>query len=290
MTTEVLVEKYYRHTPKEQVEELMEFRLEHPITKIAAADAEWEYLASGSGPETLLILPGLIGIAEMTFQHISAFEMEYRVIVPSYPFSLKTISQLIDGVAAVLDAEKVSRTNLLGGSYGGMVAQAFVRKYPERVSKLILSHTGGPKPERAEKNKNAVGMLKALPMPVLRWMLRKSTQKELVAAPEQRVFWVAYSDEMVARLRKEDLISRLEVAVDFDRSSNFTPDELAGWDGRILILEGDNDPIADALAREQLKSLHPQAQVYTFHGSGHVASIARLDEYVGVIKKFLGNP
>jgi len=42
-------------------------------------------------------------------------------------------------------------------------------------------------------------------------------------------------------------------------------------------------------AREALKALYPQARVHTFHGSGHVASIAKLDEYVAVIRDFLGS-
>jgi hypothetical protein len=42
-----------------------------------------------------------------------------------------------------------------------------------------------------------------------------------------------------------------------------------------------------AAARGALKALHLQARVHTFHGSGHVASIAKLDEYVAVIKHFL---
>jgi pimeloyl-ACP methyl ester carboxylesterase len=33
---------------------------------------------------------------------------------------------------------------ILGASFGGAVAQVFVRRYPDRVSELILSNTGVP--------------------------------------------------------------------------------------------------------------------------------------------------
>jgi pimeloyl-ACP methyl ester carboxylesterase len=118
-------------------------------------------------------------------------------------------------------------------------------------------------------------------------MLKGATRKSLKDAPEQIPFWETYSNEMIARLSKADLISRYQVAVDFDAHAAFTPDDLKAWPGRILILEGDNDPIAEAPARAALKALHPQARVHTFHGSGHVASIAKLAEYVAVIKRFL---
>jgi pimeloyl-ACP methyl ester carboxylesterase len=92
---------------------------------------------------------------------------------------------------------------------------------------------------------------------------------------------------MIARLNRTDLVSRYQAAVDFDATSAFTPDDLKDWPGRILILEGDNDPVAGAPARAALKALHPQARVHTFHGSGHAAPIAKLDEYVAVIRRFL---
>ena len=46
----------------------------------------WTYYTAGQGSETLLILPGLIGFAEMSFQHILAFAETYRVIASAYLF------------------------------------------------------------------------------------------------------------------------------------------------------------------------------------------------------------
>ena len=152
---------------------------------------------------------------------------------------------------------------------------------------LVLSHTGGPKSERVEKNRGFIQQLRWLPISLIRAMLRAATRKSMQDASEQRDFWVAYSNELIARLRKEDLISRYLVAIDFDAASHGSPHDLAGWPGRTLILECDNDPIAEAPDRQALKELHAQAIVHTFHGTGHVASIARVDEYVKVIKDFL---
>ncbi len=283
------VDRHYRNVPRQQFDQLVRFRADHPGRITLAQGVKWEYIASGRGAEALLILPGLLGIGEMSFQHILAFENDYRVIAPSYPCELATMNQLADGVAAILDAEGLQQAHVLGGSYGGMVAQCLVRRYPQRVVSLVLSHTGGPalRADRAAANRRFIALLRLLPMGLLRFMLKRATRKSLKDAPEQLPFWEAYSSEMIARLSKADLISRYQVAVDFDATSAFTLDDLKDWPGRILILEGDNDPVADAPARAALKALHPQARVHTFHGSGHVASIAKLDEYVAVIKHFL---
>jgi pimeloyl-ACP methyl ester carboxylesterase len=168
-----------------------------------------------------------------------------------------------------------------------MVAQWLVRHYPDKVSNLILSHTGGPRPERAKKNRQFLIVLRWLPLGLLRALLRWTAHKSLEGAPAQRAFWQAYSNEMIARLDKADLISRYQIAIDFDATSAFTHNDLKEWPGRILILEGDDDPIAEAPMREALKAFHPQAEVHTFYGTGHVASIAKVDEYVSVIKDFL---
>ena len=286
-TSNLTIAKADTGAPSAERERLLRFRTTHPVKSTVVAGANWEYIACGRGAETLLILPGLLGIGEMSFHHILAFEREYRVIAPTYPFAVTTVAQLMEGIAGILDVEDIDWAHVLGGSYGGMVAECFVRQYPKKVGRLILSHTGGPKPERAEKNQGFIAILRFLPMGVLRAMLRLATRKSLEDAPKQRAFWEAYSEEMIRRLSKADLIARYQIAVDFDATSRFTPGDLKNWAGRILILEGDNDPIAEAPAREALTAFHPQARVHTFHGTGHVASIAKLDEYVSVIKQFL---
>jgi maspardin len=287
MNNALVFDQYYRNVPPQTVDELARFRATHPLKHTFVYGVRWEYIAAGHGSEALLILPGLLGFGEMSFQHIRAFESEYRVIAPSYPFEITTTQQMTDGVAAILAAEGTRQAHVLGGSYGGMVAQCLVRSYPHIVVSLVLSHTGGPRPDRAATNRRFIALLRLLPMSLLRFMLKGATRKSLRDAPEQIPFWEAYSNEMIAHVSKADLIGRYQVAVDFDAHAAFAPDDLKDWPGRILILEGDNDPIAEAPAREALKALHPQARVHTFHGSGHVASIAKLDEYVDVIKRFL---
>jgi pimeloyl-ACP methyl ester carboxylesterase len=235
----------------------------------------------------LLMLPGLLGTGEMLFEQILAFEHTYRVIVPCYPPAIKNAQQLVRGLTKILDIEQVDRVHLLGGSYSGMVAQCLVRQYPNRIDKLILSHTGPPQTARAAKNRRILILVHVLPTWKLQALLRLSMRRALADAPRQRTFWEGYSDQVIDRIKKADLLSRYQVAIDFDRTWLFGPQDLKEWPGQILILEGDNDTVASSKAKVALKALYPQASVHVFHGSGHLASIAKLDEYVTTIKNFL---
>jgi pimeloyl-ACP methyl ester carboxylesterase len=263
------------------------FRRSHIPKKISIAGVEWEYYLSGNGPETLMLLPGLVGVGEMSFEVILAFEQDFQVITPSYPRGVGTTGGLVEGISQILVEEKVYKAHVLGGSYGGMIAQELVRRHPEQIRSLILSHTGGPVKERAKKNRNVIRVLRLLPANMMRSLLRQITRKSLQDAPEQREFWTAYTDDLVSRLGKQDILSRYKSVVDFDLNANYSPTDLDRWHGKILILAGDNDPLAEKETQAELQALYPQAQTHTFQGTGHATSIANLAEYTAVTKKFL---
>jgi pimeloyl-ACP methyl ester carboxylesterase len=233
---------------------LHRFRATHPITRAAVNRIEWEYIASGRGDKAVMVLPGLLGAGEMSFEHILAFEDACRVIAPSYPLAITSLPPLISEIVGVLDAEGIDRVQVLGGSYGGLAAQYLVRQYPDRVGTLILSHTRVPRPDRAAKNQRFVAIVRLLPTDLLRVMLRLATRQSLADAPMQRAFWKAYSNEVIDQITKTDLLSRYRVAVDCDAFYAFAPQDLEGWPGRILILEGDNDPVAESRARGALRA------------------------------------
>ena len=53
-----------------------------------------------------------------------------------------TMPALADAVAAMLDRRGLSQVVLVGGSMGGVVAQHFVLRHPQRVERLLLVATG----------------------------------------------------------------------------------------------------------------------------------------------------
>lgn len=280
-------DKFYKKVPQEQKEQLIRFRSAHQSKHLDVAGTEWEYISGGQGEETLLLLPGAFGNPEISFKIIMALENDYRVIAPTYPSTATTMAQLMDGAAAILEAEGISHAHVLGGSFGGIVAQCFVRKYPQMVDKLILSHTIPPKAERVKRSKRVAILLFFFPLWLILSLTKKRTSKMIPEEHAEYEFWQAYLKEEITHLNKKVMQNILKRGIDLDQNYTFTPDDLKDWPGKMLILESGDDPLAPGESREVLKSLYPRAQVNTFHGTGHASSIIKPEEYLSAVKKFL---
>jgi pimeloyl-ACP methyl ester carboxylesterase len=288
-------DEIYARVPAEQVKRLKEFRFTHKYKHILVDGSEWEYISCGRGEQALLLLPGGLAVGESAFPLITAFEKEYRIIAPSYALSL-TMTGLCDGIAHILDTEGVNQAHVLGGSYGGLVAQYFVRKYPDKTRSLILSHTFlmTPKFEKPLQiaDKLARVMPRSLFVPLLKLRLNKLLLSTLRAAKHPEFeFWRAYMNEASASKRFEEVaVHQNRVLLGLARQPQFTPEDLKAWRGRILIIDSDDDPAISAKDRELLRNTYPQAQTHTFHGAGHASSILKREEVYSIIKCFLDEP
>ena len=285
-------DEIYAKVPREQVARLKDFRLTHPYKQLTIGDTKWEYISCGQGEQTLLLLPGALSVGESLFPFIEAFENEYRIIAPSYALSL-TMTGLCRGLAHILEAEGLNQAHVFGGSYGGLVAQYFARQYPNQTRDLILSHTFVLTPKLAKPLWIAGKLFPAFPQklfaPILRLRLNKMLVSTLRAAhhPETE-FWRAYLNEAIAsNLLKEVFIHQNKCLLELARQPQFTPDDLKGWPGKVLIIESEDDPAITARDRALLRSTYPNAQVHTFRDAGHASSILKREEVFSIIRSFL---
>lgn len=291
--TNAAFDAIYQRVPRAQVEELKKFRRTHPSKQLTFDNTTWEYISCGSvRAPALLLLPGALAIGESTFPLIKAFENEYRIIAPSYALSL-TMTGLCDGIAHILEAECIDSTHVIGGSYGGLVAQYFVRQYPYKARSLVLSHTFVMSPRFEKPLQLASKLMPALPRPLFVALLRFRLNKMLLSSlrranhPEFE-FWRAYLNEAVASDRfKEVAVHQNKCLLELTRRPQFTADDLNDWPGQILIIDSDDDPAIGAKERALLRKIYPQAVVRTFQDAGHASSILKRDEVYSRIREFL---
>ncbi|MGH9173131.1 MAG: alpha/beta fold hydrolase, partial [Vicinamibacterales bacterium] len=132
---------------------------------------EISHLRAGDGPP-LVMLHGIGGNATQFRNQLDAFADSHTVIAwdaPGYggsddPGDDWQMPDYADALAGLLDVLGLDQFHLLGQSWGGVLAQVFSGRYPERVHSLILSDTsmgGGAQPE-AERLASLNARLNAL--------------------------------------------------------------------------------------------------------------------------------
>ena len=109
------------------------------------------YQVFGTGPPVLTV-PPMVSNLELVWEHelyrrmLEYFARHVRSIVfdkrglgLSDRFDADpTLEQRIDDIRAVMDAEGIDRASLLGLSEGGLMAQLFAARCPDRVDRLVL--------------------------------------------------------------------------------------------------------------------------------------------------------
>jgi pimeloyl-ACP methyl ester carboxylesterase len=269
-----------------QAERLRAFRANYPNKSLPVAGVDWKYRIGGAGAQALLLLPGGELVNDMGFDLATALAPRFRIVYPAYP-SVNSLDSLADGIAAILDAEKIARVWVLGASFGGAVAQCMVRRHPARIERLILSNTGVPMAHLVRGRKIANAVLSSIPWPVLRGLLSKSIIKLLGAPASELSFWREYTKELFgAELTKADVMANLRIQLDYHQRYRFAPEDLAAWPGKVFVIESDND-IFNAERRKALRDTYPQAPVYTFHAAGHAPAFSQPAEYLEVLGRFL---
>ena len=107
-----------------------------------------EYVRFGSGPETLVLLPGLgdalrsmKGTALPLAMMYRKFADDFTIYVISRKNDLPegaTTEDMAADLKDALEALNVEKASFIGVSMGGMIAQHFAADYPQMVDKLVL--------------------------------------------------------------------------------------------------------------------------------------------------------
>jgi 3-oxoadipate enol-lactonase len=118
------------------------------MPKVKVGDINVYYEVHGEG-ELLVLIMGLGGNTTRWFHILPVLSQEYRVIAfdnrgagqsdkPDIPY---TMEMMADDIAGLLDTINIDSAHIFGISLGGMIAQHFALRHPQRVTSLILGCT-----------------------------------------------------------------------------------------------------------------------------------------------------
>jgi proline iminopeptidase len=281
--------RFYEAVPNDQWQRLKTFRHRHPYASLNINEAEWHYIDTQAGEQVVFILAGATTIAEISFNTIEHLAIGNRVIAPDYP-PINNLADLFEGYIDMLDRLGIDRFVLMGGSYGGWMAQSLVRKFPERIDKVVLSAIGPPNPENSRQLAKMLWMLKLTPFGILRTLMNRSFSRLVSAGelkPEQTLMMAQLKEIMHTRVGRKDILAALLRLIDQTDHYSFEPEDLADWRGQMLLLMGSDDPSTTPEKREALARLYPQAEHVVFDGADHSVSVTHKEQYYQALDDFL---
>ncbi|HTZ21875.1 MAG TPA: alpha/beta hydrolase [Opitutaceae bacterium] len=271
-------------------EQFAHYRETHPIFHRMVAGHDWSYIVSGSGAQTVVILPGGGGCdPECMFPVVAALEPQCRVIEIGYAPTATTVQDLIEGVRAILDNCGVEHCCLLGHSLGGFVERAFVQAYPQRVEALIIANSTVYTPGRALLIKAILPISFVLPRSVMLSVVRSKFSSLLKTLPEaDREFWMGYVDQSeMVKPGSQSLRNQAHCMLDFIRHGWDKPVAVPGWNGRVLIIESSEETGFTLKERQILRAHYPGATVHIIQGAGHGSFMTHPQEFNETVTGFL---
>lgn len=208
---------------------------------------------------------------------------------PCLPYRFSGICKIVD---QMLDHLGYNKVNVLGLSWGGMLAQEFTYQYPQRVDKLILAAT-------------CAGVMSVPPsMKVLSIMAsprrytdaeyaikvapdiyggKFRTNKTLAATHAKRVAASKTENEHSSGNNHSQLGYAYQTMAVYWWSSLYYLNQIKQ---PTLVLAGDDDPLIPLVNMKIMNRLLPNSQMKIFEGGGHLFLLTE-KKVVGIIGEFL---
>lgn len=202
------------------------------------------------------------------------------------------LEALIGRVLDLAEADGAERFDLLGQSYGGWIAQCVARAHPERVRRLILSHSFALEPGQAWRFALARRLIAALPAWLRARLLEKRGGKALapVAARDP-----ALHRRLVEALRKRacepefwNVLIGQQRCLEQSLRAPFAALPPVASHLPVLIVESADDPLLGARDRAALRARFPRAEIVRFETAGHVSALAEPERLAEAVRAFLG--
>jgi pimeloyl-ACP methyl ester carboxylesterase len=106
-----------------------------------------KYTTTGNG-KPIVLIHGFGEDSKIWQLQVKVLQEIAQVIVPELPGTgrtamepVVTMESMADGIAEILDHEKITKAIIIGHSMGGYITLAFAEKYPERLTAFGLVHS-----------------------------------------------------------------------------------------------------------------------------------------------------
>ncbi len=192
-----------------------------------------------------------------------------------------SMSDYADDAASLLDFLEIDQIPVIGVSFGGMVAQEFVLRHPDRISRLVLActssggkgHSSYPlhEIEKLEPTERAARHLEVADLRRDEWWQQKNPEK-----------WQNYIELSVASRRSDrDLEAAMKQLM--ARKNHDTYDRLSQIEVPVLLAGGKFDGVAPVENMQAIADQIESSEIRFYEG-GHMFLIQDKSAYPEIIR------
>ena len=255
-------------------------------------DSETYYELRGNGPP-IVFIHGALSDHTAAYQQLEAFSDAYTAIAydirghgkSTNPYNASySIDLLAEDLHEFVDAQGFDRPVLCGVSMGGMIAQVYASRYPDRLSGLVLADTFTPafvsrrdRIERTVLMSALIGLIRLIGYDrakgFMMWFGRKlegdnTTSLRVEAFPDMETVAAVNALQAVASFHK----------IDIEFTTITVP---------TLILYGEHEASAISRHVPTLAAAIPNATVQEVPNAGHASPWDNPEFFNGAIQDFL---
>ncbi len=262
---------------------------------VQANSQELYYELHGDGPALVLVMGIGYDSSLWTLAQVPAFSTEFSVVLvdnrdagrsskASHPYQ---IADMADDLAGLLDALEIPRTHLLGLSMGGMIAQEFALRHPDRLDRLVLTGTGA-----------APGQSAVDPIQIWSWVKANDATGEVFGGQQfVSLFSTTFLRNHEAVRDTAELLASNPYPMSpeaygrqADAYRQFDAlDRLGGITAPTLVVVGEQDLLTPPWIAREVADAIPGARFEVIRGDGssHLVPIERPDDFNRLVSDFL---
>jgi proline iminopeptidase len=183
---------------------------------------------------------------------------------------------------------------VLGHSFGGMLAYAYATEYPERVTGMIQSHSGGLDLDI----RNAYDLMSRLSDTERDSLTHYSVKirmgddspetslRRATILASAYLFDKSFAPQVAGRLSSTDMRINSLIWNELESIDFNTSEEMRNFEKPVLILTGE-DEVAPVFLAEKAHSILPNSELVIMERCGHYGWLERPDIYLTKVNEFL---
>lgn len=267
----------------------IKLRNETIYTKIVGKGEPLIFLHGGPGGEHRFFLPHLHDLSQsftLIFYDQRGCGQSEKSIVEDY-----TMDGEVETLEALRQSFKIEKLNLIGESWGSMLALLYAAKYPNHVNKLFMTAAVGATKDgflRFEKE-----LINRLTMDERKWLEEISPKVDSGEVDVTEIFkmidpYYVYSLESLTKKTKTKSNARVNELIGKDIIENYDVSKDANKFSEIpmVVAQGDRDIITPEILEQELIKFIPHIEVRELKNCGHWSVIEQPEQLQTMIKDF----